>query len=301
MRYIFTFFLVICGQYFVLAQQTALFPEYNYNPFIINPAYAGMALGPEASLSHYGYINSVEGSPKSYALSFHSPVSRGKMGLGAAFTRDKIGVTTNTTAFAAYSYKLFFDHKSDRPDWQVYDQHVLSFGLTAGVHQLQENLLELGITDDPEFSENINATIPMVGVGFLYNRSNFYVGISAPNILGDKLASRDDLHLSNPVYGYMGYRFFANRFNKIMIKPSVLLKYEDQAPMQVDVNITTSFSNKFEIGAGYRSSSSLNFLAGIYLFRHFRLIYHYNAGLKNSLLGNSHGMILSYSFDSGYF
>lgn len=301
MRSIFTWCFVICGGYLALAQQTALFPEYNYNPFIINSAYAGMAPGPEATLSHYGYINNIAGSPKSYALSFHSPVSHGKMGLGAAFSRDKIGVTTNTNAFAAYSYKLFFDYKSDRPDWQIYDQHVLSFGLTAGVHQLSDNLLELGIADDPEFSENINATIPVIGVGFLYNCADFYVGISAPNILGDKLASRDDLNLSNPVYGYMGYRFFANRFDRIVIKPSVLLKYEDGAPMQVDVNLATSFSNKFEIGAGYRSRSSLNFLAGIYLFKHFRLIYHYNAGLKNSLLGNSHGIALSYSFWNAYF
>ncbi|MGS2739779.1 PorP/SprF family type IX secretion system membrane protein [Sinomicrobium sp. M5D2P17] len=300
-RYKFTLFLVIWGQYFVFAQQTALFPEYNYNPFIINSAYTGMASGAEATLSHYGYINSVEGSPKSFSLSFHSPVSQGKMGLGAAISRDKIGVTTNTHAFAAYSYKIFFDYKSDRPDWQIYNQNVLSFGLTAGVRQLNDNLLELGIVDDPEFSENINATIPMIGVGFLYNCADFYAGVSAPNILGDKLASRDDLNLSNPVYGYFGYRFFANRFDEIVIKPNMLLKYEDGAPMQIDVNLATSFGNKFEIGAGYRSSSSANFLAGVYLFRHFRLIYHYNVGLKNTLLGNSHGIVLSYSFGNEYF
>ncbi|CAN0604832.1 unnamed protein product, partial [Ectocarpus sp. 12 AP-2014] len=36
---------------------------------------------------------------------------------------------------------------------------------------------------DPNFAANIDATIPTVGVGILLNLANFYVGLSAPNIL----------------------------------------------------------------------------------------------------------------------
>ncbi|MCA0957426.1 PorP/SprF family type IX secretion system membrane protein [Muricauda ruestringensis] len=278
------------------AQQTALFPEYNYNPFIINSAYAGMADGAEATLSHYGYLNGIEGNPTTLSFSFHTPVSRDKMALGGAVLQDKIGVTTSTHAFAAYSYKIFFDVKRDRPYWQVYDQNVLSFGITAGIRKYGENLLELGIHDDPEFDENINANIPTVGVGILYNRANFYLGFSVPNILGDQLASRDDLKLVNPFYGYFGYRFFTNNFQEIMIKPSALLKYEAGAPIQIDANIAVNFKNKFEIGTGYRSSNSINFLGGIYALKKLKFVYYYNVGLENSMLGNSHGLVVSFRF-----
>ncbi|MGB6150794.1 MAG: type IX secretion system membrane protein PorP/SprF, partial [Pricia sp.] len=125
-------------------------------------------------------------------------------------------------------------------------------------------------------------------------------GVSAPNVLGDKLTSRDDLELSNPVYGYFGYRFFTDIFEKTMIKPNLLLKHENGAPLQADINLAASFGNKFELGAGYRTSSSINLLAGVYLIKNFRLIYNYNMAIKDSPLGNTHGLILSYRFGEGY-
>ncbi|QLG47263.1 PorP/SprF family type IX secretion system membrane protein [Costertonia aggregata] len=284
----------------VMAQQTPAFSEYNYNPFIINSAYAGLMPNTEATLSNSGFLNTVEGSPKSFAFSFNSPLNRGKVGVGAGIISDEIGVTKSTSVFGAYSYKIFFDFKDDRPYWQIYSPGVLSFGITAGVQLYQDNLLDLGITDDPRFSENISATIPTVGLGFLFNHSRFYVGVSAPNVLGDRLASEQDLNLRNPIYGYFGYRFFNNRFQDIMIKPNLLLKYENGAPLQADINLSFSFRNKFELGTGYRTSSSVNLLAGIYLFNNLRFIYQYNLALKDSPLGNIHGLVLSYKFGDGY-
>lgn len=280
-------------------QQTAVFPEYNFNPFIINSAYAGLLPTTEASASNTGF-SSFEGSPRNLSLSFHTPLNEGKVGLGAGFIRDEIGVTTSTSAFAAYSYKIFFDFKDDRPYWQIYQPGTLSFGITAGIQQYQDNLLELGILDDPRFSQNINATIPTVGVGFLFNHARFYAGISTPNVLGDRLASDDNLELNSPLYGYFGYRFYNNRFEDFMLKPSVLIKSEKGAPTQIDTNLSVSYRNRFEVGGGYRSDSSVNFLAGLYLIQNFRLIYHYNIALKNSVLPNVHGLMLSYRFGRGY-
>ncbi len=281
------------------AQQTAAFPEYNYNPFIINSAYAGLLPTTEATATNTGF-SSFEGSPKNFSLSFHTPLNDGKVGLGAGVIRDEIGVTTSTSAFAAYSYKIFFDFKDNRPYWQIYQPGTLSFGITAGIQQYQDNLLELGIMDDPNFSQNINATIPTVGVGFLFNHARFYAGISSPNILGDRLANDENLELNSPVYGYFGYRFYNNRFEDFMLKPSVLIKSEKGAPLQIDTNIAISYRNRFELGAGYRTSSSVNLLAGIYLIKNLRLIYHYNMALKDSPLGNTHGIMLSCRFGKGY-
>lgn len=282
------------------AQQTPSFSEYNYNPFILNAAYAGLTENTELSLANTGHLNSFEGSPKSFSLSGQGKLNRGKIGVGAGIIRDQIGVTTSTSAFAAFSYKIFFDFQNDRPYWQIYEPGVISFGITAGVQQFQDNLLDLGIVDDPQFSQNINATIPTIGLGFLFNQATFYVGVSAPNVLGDALATDHSLHLENPIYGYFGYRFYNNKFENIMIKPNMLIKYESGAPVQADINVAVSFRNKFEIGGGYRTSSSVNLLAGIYLFNNMRFIYNYNVTMNNSPLGNAHGFILNYQFGKGY-
>ncbi|KAA2219656.1 PorP/SprF family type IX secretion system membrane protein [Maribacter flavus] len=282
------------------AQQTPLFAEYNYNPYLINTAYAGLAPSTEVSLSNTGFFNRVEGSPRSFALSLHTPLNRGKVGLGAGFIRDEIGVTTSTNAFATYSYKIFFDTKKNRPYWQVYTPNSLSFAITGGLQQYQDNLLDLGIVGDPNFAQNINASIPTIGLGILLNLADFHLGFSAPNVLGDTLATDDNLDLSNAYYGYFGYRFYSNIFEEIMIKPNVLAKYENGAPFQVDFNIAMSYKNRFELGTGYRTNSSINLLAGVYLLKNIRAIYNYNLAFNNNPLGNTHGIVVSYLFGEGY-
>ncbi|MEL0650056.1 PorP/SprF family type IX secretion system membrane protein [Algibacter sp. TI.3.09] len=282
------------------AQQTPTFSEYNYNPFIINAAYTGLTENPEFSLSNTGFFNQFEGSPRNFSFSGHGSINRNKMGIGAGIMRDEIGVTTSTSFFAAYSYKIFFDFKSNRPYWQLYDAGVLSFGITAGLQQYQSNLTQLGIIGDPKFAQDINSTIPTIGLSFLFNHASFYVGFSTPNVMGDSLASDSNLVLNSPYYGYFGYRIYNNRFEDFMIKPNILIKYEDGAPLQADFNVAISFRNKLEIGTGYRTSNSINFLAGIYLFNNLRAIYNYNLANKNSALGNTHGLILSVQLGDGY-
>lgn len=282
------------------AQQTAAFSEYNYNPFVINAAYAGMLPNPEATTSYSGIARTVEGSPTNFSLSFNMPMNDGKMGFGAGMVRDQIGVSTNTDFFAAYSYKIRFDVRRKHYDWQIFEPGVLSFGIAAGVKQFQENLLDLNILGDPAYSENINANIPTVGMGVLYNHESFYAGFSIPNLLGDNLASRDDLQLTNAYYGYFGYRIFMDIFSQVMIKPNLLLKYENGAPLQADLNLSLSFMNKFEVGAGYRTTSSVNAFAGVYIINHLRLLYQYNMAIANSPVRNVHGLVLSYRFGNGY-
>ncbi|RKR15158.1 type IX secretion system PorP/SprF family membrane protein [Maribacter vaceletii] len=282
------------------SQQTPTFTEYNYNPFIINAAYAGLTENTELSMSNSGFFNQFDGSPRTFSLSGHGSLNRNKVGLGAGIIRDQIGVTTSTSFFASYSYKIFFDFKSNRPYWQLYDAGVLSFGITAGLQQYQDNLTQLGIIGDQNFAQDINGSIPTIGLGFLFNHASFYVGVSTPNILGDALATDDNINLNSPYYGYFGYRFFNNRFQDLMIKPNVLLKYEDGAALQADINVAVSFRNKFEIGTGYRTNNSINILAGIYVFDNVRAIYNYNLATNDSPLGNTHGLILSYQFGDGY-
>lgn len=277
-------------------QQTPLFAAYHYDPFLINPAYSGMAKGSVISFNHNRYTRNIEGTPSSSALSFHTPLANDKMGVGATILDDRIGVASATTATLAYSYKIYFDHQQNRPYWAVYDQNVFSFGMTAGVQRLHENLLELGVEGDPEFANNLSETIPVIGAGVLYNRVGFYLGLSIPNLLGNRFASRDNLNLSTPVYGYFGYRFFTDLYKENMITPSMLVKYEKGAPVQIDANVSAALKNRFEIGAGYRTNSSVNFLLGFYPVEQLRLVYQYSVGLNHPVLGNNHGFALSYAF-----
>jgi type IX secretion system PorP/SprF family membrane protein len=294
-------FLILGSLIQIKAQQTPVFTEYNYNPFLINSAYAGINLDAEATLSNSGFNSQFPGTPKNFAFTFNTALNEGKMGLGAGIINDEIGVTSATQVFAAYSYKLFFDFKSNRPYWQLYDRTVLSFGITAGALLYNEDLLQLGIQGDPNFAENIDATLPAAGVGILFGHSNFFIGASIPNVLGDTFSNQDNLELSRPIYGYTGYYFSPNKFNDdFILKPSLLFKYENGAPFQVDLNMGISYKNSFELGLGYRTSSSINFAAGFYLLKNFRAMYNYTQRGGDAPIGNTHGIILSYRAGSGF-
>ena len=65
------------------------------------------------TLANTGF-SAFDGSPKNISFSFHTPIADRKMGIGAGIIRDEIGVTTSTSAFAAYSYKIRFDFQDDR-------------------------------------------------------------------------------------------------------------------------------------------------------------------------------------------
>src|SRR3546814_18411214 len=103
----------------------------------------------------------------------------------------------------------------------------------------------------------------VIVAGFLYNRDDFFIGASVPNLLGSRAASRKDIALSTPVYGYAGYRFYVDRSETIFLKQGALVNYEKGAPIQIDINLAATLKETVENGAGYRSNSSLNFLEGI--------------------------------------
>lgn len=284
----------------IFAQQTPVFANYNYNALTINPAHAGYYSDTDITITDRGYFNKLEGSPRNTGLTFNTPLNSKNVGLGGGIISDKVGITSSTTLFGAYSYKLFFNSGDTEGRWWKYEPHMFSFGIMGGVMQYKEDLLELGIQDDPNFENNINATVPTLGVGFLYNHQNFYLGISAPNLLGSSLSSDDNINLKSNYYMHFGYRFFTSIFHEVLITPSSLIKYVSGAPAQVDINLTASYKNKFEIGGGYRTDSSMGFLAGFYFSDHFRLVYNYNQALINAPINNTHGILLSYRFGKGF-
>ena len=286
--------------FLVGAQQTPVFSEYNYNPFLINAAYAGVENGAEATLSNSGFNSQFEGTPQNLSFTFNTRLNEGKMGLGAGIINDEIGVTTATQVFAAYSYKIFLNENA-YPYWKVYDRSFISFGLTAGALLYNEDLLQLGLQDDPNFAENINATLPAAGVGILFGHANFFVGVSMPNVLGDTFANQDNINISRPVYAFTGYHFATSKYDpELVLKPSLLFKYENGAPFQADINLSMNYRNFLEVGAGYRTSSSINFIAGFYLMKNFRALYSYSQNGGDAPIGNTHGIILSYRAGGGY-
>ena len=187
----------------------------------------------------------------------------------------------------------------NRARWWNYNPNVLSFGLTTGVLLFDENLSSLNIPDDPNFENDINVTVPTFGFGVLYNHNKLYIGFSVQNLFSDTIASDRNVNIQTPYYLYGGYRLYLTKFEEIRVQPSILIKYEDDAPAQFDFNVSANYKNKVEVGAGYRSSSSFNGLVGLYLFKNLRFAYSYTVFDRDTPFSNTNGFILTYRSGEG--
>lgn len=294
--YIVIFALFCCKN--IRGQQTPVFSDYNYNTIIINPAHTGLFENTEVAFTNRGLIDAFDGAPKYLSLSVSVP--KNYSGFGGGILRDEIGVTTSTQLFASYAYKIFLSQDTNVPRWHNSNPNVLSFGISAGVLQYSEDLIDLGITNDVNFAQNINASIPTIGAGVLYNENNFYVGAAAPNIVGDLLSSEKNIELEVPYYAYAGYKLFLGAQEEFFLKPNALIKWTQGAPTQLDMNVFLNYKSKLEAGVGYRTGSLVNMLVGFYLFNNVRVNYTYNLALNDSPLGSSQGFSLSYRMGRGY-
>ncbi|WP_281310416.1 PorP/SprF family type IX secretion system membrane protein [Flavobacterium flavigenum] len=297
---ILAFFITIVILESASGQQTPAFSSYNYNAVLINPAHAGYYNNIDMVMTTNGYFNSIEGSPKNFDLSINKLTWGEKIGLAAGISYDEIGVTNTTSFFTSYSYKIYYDSDYKYGKWWAYDPNIISFGVTAGGMLYNENLTKLGIENDPEFQENINSFTPAFGVGFLYNRDHIYFGLSAPNLLNSAFNSNNNTNLKNVYYSYFGYKFFTNRFEEVLVNPSVLFKYVEGAPFQADLNLLINYKNKVEFGGGYRTSNALNFLAGFHISDNFRVICTYNKAIDNVVIPDNFGLVLNYRLGKGF-
>jgi len=235
------------------SQQDPQYTQYMYNMNVVNPAYAGSKESLSITTLFRDQWTGIEGSPRTFTLSGHSPVGNG-LGLGFSAINDEIGPVEETNAYADVSYTIDFPN-----------DHHLAFGVKAGATFQDVGLLDLELQDfnDVAFSENVSETFFNVGAGVFYYTDNWYVSLSVPNFL-----SASYLDVNGREFGTDEQHFFATagyvfQLNQdIKFKPSVFVKSEFNSIVSYDVNANFLFYDKFEVGASYRAEDSFSGLVG---------------------------------------
>nr|WP_204336015.1 type IX secretion system membrane protein PorP/SprF [Leptobacterium flavescens] len=263
--YIAIIFLLILTVQETKAQQDAQYTQYIYNTLSVNPAYAGS----RGVLSFAGLYRSqwvgLDGAPETQTLNVHSPVGKGKVGLGLSIVNDQIGDGVNQETYfdVAFSYTI-----------QTSEAAKLSFGLKAGGQLLNIDFTRLNqFTTELVADNNIdNKFSPNIGLGLYYHTDKFYLGLSAPNLLETDHFDESPLQdaTGRPVsyiarerinyYLIAGYVFNLN--SSLKFKPAVLTKAVSGAPLQVDLSANFLFNDKFTFGAAYRWDAAFSGLFG---------------------------------------
>ncbi len=273
------------------AQQDALFSQYMFNPFAINPGYAGSRDAVSGVLLHRNQWVGLDGAPKTTTLALHSPFKGKHFALGFNAFNESIGPSINNGAFMTYAYRMRMPVGR------------LAFGLRGGVFASRFDKGQLNYNDPGDQFDTdgvFQALAPSFDFGLYYSTNHIFVGASVSH-LGEIGASFDDqtqtnLELNRHYILSGGGAIELTK--KLVYKPSVIVKYVAGAPISIDINSSFLINKVVWLGASYRTNKSLVLITEFNITDFLRLGYSYDMIFNrlSSYNNGSHELFIGFDF-----
>lgn len=328
--------VLLCGLV-LSAQQRPHYTQYILNNYILNPALSGIENYVDVKLSTRDQWVGLTGAPKTSYLSIQGPIGKSDYrttstsfsvpgenprgsyywenytaaephhGIGLTMVNDKAGSFNRFTVNATYAYHLGLSPTMN-----------LAAGFSAGITNVSIDRTKhdfdgAGDPFDPatgaSLSGELNKIRPDLGFGmWLYSKS-YFVGLSAQQIIPQKLSFVDDAAILNKgrliphLFLTAGYRFLAGEdFNVI---PSVMLKYvqgSSKNNFQPEGNLKVQYRDLFWLGGSYRYQDGYAGMIGINVSNSFNVGYAYditNTALKTVSRG-THELMVGFTLGNKY-
>lgn len=251
MRIIYSLLVLFVFTNTTFGQNDRLYTMFVFNKLQINPAYAGSAEALNVGAHYRHQWQGIEGAPRTITAFAHAPFAGGRSGAGLSLIKDEIGIFNTTYAKVDYAYRISFKNETK-----------LSLGIDA---QLDFTRFDWSKAD---LIDNFDSAIPFgeaasnafnIGMGLYYSGPKFYIGASAPNFLRNAITS-DAYRGFSDISGFRAYYLMGGvmlKVNpKIRLRPSLLVSYIENAPVDVDVNLSLLFLDSFWLGVSYRLNES---------------------------------------------
>jgi len=239
------------------AQQLPQLSQYMFNAYSINPAIAGTNHKVEInSINRYQW-EGITDAPRTYTLSFQSPMKNNRSGIGMYLYTDIVGPTRRIGIQGSYGHQF-----------KLGENLNLSMALSGGIMQfaIDGHKIDLAENDDVAIQNALGSKILFDGKFGMYLYSdNYYFGVSLPQIAHNKLRIYEEItesqsFLANHFYVNAGYAFDIT--NDIRIEPSALVKFVNPVPVKTDVNLKLEFQRKVWLAGGWRSNDAVNVMFG---------------------------------------
>ncbi len=315
----------------VQAQQKPHYTQYILNQYIINPALTGIENYVDVKLSHRHQWVGVDGAPVTTYLTAHAPLGkkdyrttatsfevpgenpRGKRyweeytaaephhGIGLQVINDRTGPLNNFSAYVTYAYHLGISPRTS-----------LAAGFGAGVTNLSLNASKLDfgpVTQiDPAVynTGQINTYKPDFMVGLYLYSADYFVGVSAQQIIPQKVAFGDNTVKTTDgkfvphLFATAGYRFLLTEdFNLL---PSVMVKYISPLPVQTDINLKLQYHDLMWIGTSYRTGEGFAGMLGLNISNTMNVgyAYDYTTSRLNTVSKGTHELMIGFTLGNKY-
>ncbi len=256
-------------------QQDPHYSQYMFNHLVLNPAYAGSWGFLTSNLIFRKQWVGFDGAPETQSFSMHAPSRNDRHGFGLGFVNDKIGVTHTTGLNFDYAFRIHLG-KNAR----------LALGLQGAVENYRANMGGVrtgsditGAGSDPAFQgSSINVWLPNAGAGVFFHTKHFYLGASAPRLITQDLndGNAGSIAVQSRHYFFTTGLVFGKDEAAVKFKPSVLVKYEPQSPISVDLNAHFLFADRLWLGVSYRTEDAIVGMIQLQAFKWLRIGYAYD-------------------------
>lgn len=321
------------GVHSVSAQQQPHYTQYIMNPFIINPAVAGIENYWDVKASHRHQWAGLNGSPVTTYLTVHGPLRKSDYPQASPTGFEIEGTNPRGRAYwadyeappshAGVGFTLLNDRTGplNRVSFSgTYAHHIglaprtsLSAGISLGMQSitLDASKLELQNPNDPVIagSSLLNTWKPEVAAGLWLYSADYFIGLSAQNIIPMNLGFDDGKVVGDSVYrGKLiphlflttGYRLWLSE--DVTLMPSVMLKYITAAPVSFDVNAKVQYRDRIWGGASYRYKDGVAAMLGVNISSTFNIgySYDYTGSSLNTVSRGSHEILVGILIGNRY-
>lgn len=287
------FIVLLFGNMLFKAQQDAQYNLYQFNPILINPAYAGAKDVLSVNASVRNQWSGFDGAPRTACLSGHMPLMKKNIGVGMTIISDKMGPRNVTGAYANFAYILKLDRKTK-----------LSFGLGAGYNRYQFNYNKLSFISAEvpvDLSQTQNHGALDINAGVYLKGSTYFAGLSASHLTKPSLYEFADGNSNNFAYRLRNHLFFTagKAFvidDNVVFAPTILVKNVTNTT-SFDINFNVFLYQKVWVGLFLRGGYGPGFLAQYYVSNKLKIGYSYDTGLKDARrLGAAHEVMIGFDF-----
>ncbi len=294
----------------IFSQQRPHYTQYILNNYVLNPALSGIENYTDLKISNRDQWVGLNGAPKTTYLTIHKAIGkedyktsatsfsvpgenpRGKaywenytasephQGVGMVVVNDKAGSFNRISVSGTYAYHIGLNAKTN-----------FSAGFSGGItlvslDRSKHDFTGTGSSNDPAtytINNELNKIKPDLGAGVWLYSSNYFVGLSAQQIIPQKLAFVDDAAIIQKgkfiphLFFTGGYRFLLSE--DVNVIPSFMLKYingTSKNNYQVEGNLKLQFRDLLWLGGSYRHEDGYAGMVGLNVRNTFNIGYSYD-------------------------
>lgn len=231
-----------------IAQLNPMGAVYYQNPYLVNPAMAGIADGLTVNLGYRRQWNDIPQAPSTEYITGDYKLAD-RVGVGLNLHNEKAGLLRATRIMATYAYHLPLTTANNR---------TLHVGLSAGI--MSERLDVAGINgqiDDATVARFNDRGIRADGdLGLAYTDDRWRIQFAAPNIR-TTLENDGNTVDRSLFYAAAGYRLTVNAaaITPVTLEPQLCMRSIKGHDPIVDAGVNVSFENhKINLTALYHST-----------------------------------------------